>query len=58
MRPLTDTMKDADGDFSSVNHAVDRVFMLVLRRAGSLMGMARRCREASGPRDEGLIWLV
>ena len=43
---------------ATVNHAVDHVFMLVLRRAGSLMGMARRCQEASGPRDEGLIWSV
>jgi hypothetical protein len=43
---------------ATVNHAVDRVVMLVLRRAGSLMGTARRCQEASGPRDEGLIWSV
>ena len=43
---------------ATVNHAVDRVVMLVLRRTGSLMGTARRCQEASGPRDEGLIWSV
>ena len=43
---------------ATVNHAVDHVFMLVLRRAGSLMGTARRCQEASGPRDEGLMWAV
>ena len=42
-----------DGD-----HGIARAVMLALRCAGSLTCTAHHYREASVPRDEGLIWSV